>query len=64
MRTHRYDVGVPLSFDREEQGITALEYVLGAIGADLVVGLQRVARKRRLKLDAVEATVMPRSAIR
>jgi hypothetical protein len=57
VRTRRFEVGVPLSFDREEPGITALEYVLGAIGADLVVGLQRAARRRRVELDAVEATV-------
>jgi hypothetical protein len=57
VRKHRYEVGLPLHFDEEYEQIAALEYVLGAVGADIVNGLQALARKRRLSLDHVEAVV-------
>ncbi|HZL85893.1 MAG TPA: OsmC family protein [Candidatus Krumholzibacteria bacterium] len=60
VRKHQFDVGVPLSFDREEERATALETALGALGAEIVVGLRRVARKHRLVVDDVEATVQAR----
>jgi hypothetical protein len=56
-RTHQYSVGAPMQFDAAYDAITALEYVLGAIGADVVNGLQMVARKRRIAVDQVEAVV-------
>jgi hypothetical protein len=46
-----------LPFDPDEGRVTALEYALGALGADLVNGFRVVARKRRLTIDEVEATV-------
>jgi hypothetical protein len=57
VRTHQFDVGAPVHFDVEYNAISALEYVLGAIGADIVNGLQALARKQRLELDHVEAVV-------
>lgn len=57
VRKHQFAVGDPLQFDAEYNAITALEYVLGAIGADVVSGLQNLARKRRVALDHVEAVV-------
>lgn len=60
VRSHRFDVGAPLSFDRDDPRISALEYVLGALGADIVVGLRRIARKRRVEIQFVEATVEAR----
>jgi len=56
-RTHQYSVGAPVQFDAAYDAITALEYVLGAIGADVVNGFQAVARKRRVEVDHVEAVV-------
>ena len=56
-RTHQYRVGAPVQFDAAYDAITALEYVLGAIGADVVHGLQALARKRRVEVDHVEAVV-------
>jgi uncharacterized OsmC-like protein len=56
-RTHQYSVGAPVQFDAAYDAITALEYVLGAIGADIVNGLQALARKRRVEIDHVEAVV-------
>ena len=56
-RTHQFHVGAPVQFDAAYDAITALEYVLGAIGADIVNGLQALARKRRVEIDHVEAVV-------
>lgn len=50
-------VGKPVDFDADADAISAVEYLLGALGADLVNGLAAVARRRRVDLDRVEATV-------
>lgn len=57
VRRHRFDVGKPLDFDAESHSVSALEYTLGALGADVLNGLRRAARRRRLHLDRAEATV-------
>jgi hypothetical protein len=56
-RTHQYSVGAPGQFDAAYDAITALEYVLGAIGTDVVHGLQTLVRKRRIEVDHIEAIV-------
>lgn len=56
-RSHQFTVGVPLSFDREYEHLTALEQALGALGADVVNGLTVVADRERVEIDAVEATL-------
>jgi len=56
-RRHHFEVGTPVHFDEQYDRITALEYVLGALGADLAGGLLGLARRRRVQLDAVEAVV-------
>mgnify|MGYP003288455003 CR=1 FL=1 len=56
-RQHQFRVGAPVHFDRTYEAVSALEYVLGAIGADLVNGLQALARKRRVAIERVEAVV-------
>lgn len=53
----QFDISGALSFDRERAGVSALEYALAALGAELVSGMQLVARKRRLAVDGIEATV-------
>ncbi len=57
VRRHRFSAGRPLEFDRESEAISPLEYLLGAFGADLLNGLRTVARRRRVRLDRIEATV-------
>ena len=57
VRRHQFDVGAPLSFDEQYDGITALEHALGALGADIVNGLAARLRKQRLDVDHVEALV-------
>lgn len=56
-RAHKFQVGLPLSFDRDYPEVTALEHVLGALGADLACGLQRTARLRRREIHDVEVVV-------
>jgi len=57
VRRHRFVAGRALEFDPEADTVSPLEYLLGALGADLLNGLQTVAKRRRLHLDRVEATV-------
>jgi hypothetical protein len=57
VRQQQFTVGVPVQFDAAYHAISALEYVLGAIGAEVVNGLQLLARKRLVEIDSVEAVV-------
>lgn len=57
VRKRSLEVGAPLSFDNAYDGVTAVEQLLGALGADLVNGLLVRARKRRVEIDSAEATV-------
>ena len=56
-RRHQFEVTRPIDFDAEHDGITALEYVLGAIGAELVTGFRELARRRRIEVENLEAVV-------
>jgi hypothetical protein len=56
-RQHQFRVGAPVHFDTRYEAVSALEYVLGALGADLVNGLQALARKRRMAIEQAEAVV-------
>jgi hypothetical protein len=56
-RAHSFEVGSALPFDLEEPRLAAIEYLLGALGGDLIGGFRALARKRRLAIDDVEATV-------
>jgi hypothetical protein len=57
VRKHTFAIGAPMSFDAEYGAVTALEYLLGALGADLVGGIQSVGRRRRVEIDDVEVVV-------
>jgi len=57
VRQHRFTVGAPVQFDEQYDQVTALEYVLAALGADLVAGFRAAADRRRLALDEIEAVV-------
>jgi uncharacterized OsmC-like protein len=56
-RSRSFEVGAALPFDVEASRTTALEYALGALGGDVIGGFRALARKRRLAIDEVEATV-------
>lgn len=57
VRKRSFEVGAPLTFDNAYDGITAVEQLLGSLGADLVNGLLNRAKKRRVEIDSAEATV-------
>lgn len=50
-----FSIGRPVEFDDASPHVAALEYVLGAVGGEVVNGLREFARRRRLTIDAVEA---------
>jgi hypothetical protein len=57
VRKNQLEVGVPISFDREYDGVSALEMTLGALGADIACGMHLLARRKRLEIDHVEVVV-------
>ena len=56
-RKHRFEAGQSAEFDEESPRISALEYVLGALGADLAAGFAGHARRSGALVDQVEAVV-------
>lgn len=57
VRKHSFVVGRPLDFDAEADSVSAVEYLLGALGADVLNGFRAEAKRRRLRVDRAEATV-------
>src|SRR5262249_54839173 len=53
----QFSIGRPIEFDDASPHVSALEYVLGAVGGEVVNGLREFARRRRLGIDAIEALV-------
>jgi hypothetical protein len=56
-RSHRMVAGESLSFDREDAVPSGLEHLLTAVASDLVAGFARLARKRRILIDGLEASL-------
>ena len=56
-RKHRFEAGGSAEFDEESPRISALEYALGALGADLAAGFAGHARRAGAVVDQVEAVV-------
>ncbi|HXH05324.1 MAG TPA: OsmC family protein [Vicinamibacterales bacterium] len=57
VRRHRFLVGDPVQFDAAYPHVTALEYALVALGAELAGGLRALARTRRVAIEELEALV-------
>jgi hypothetical protein len=57
-RKNKIEIGLPLSFDVDYEMTTALEHVLGALAADIAMGMKKLAQKRRLEVDNVEVVVI------
>jgi hypothetical protein len=57
VRRQQFAVGRPIEFDEAATRIAAIEYALGAAGAEIVNGLRVFAERRRLEIDAIEAVV-------
>ena len=57
VRRQQFVVGRPIEFDQNAPRVAALEYALGAVGAEIVNGLRVFVSRRRIEIDAVEAVV-------
>ncbi|GIW78539.1 MAG: hypothetical protein KatS3mg105_0346 [Gemmatales bacterium] len=60
VRRQCFSVGQAIEFDSEAPLASALEYVLGALGADIVTGFKRLADRRGVAVDEVEALITGR----
>jgi len=56
-RSHSFRVGRPVEFDADAGTVSAVEYLLGALAADVLNGFRTEAKRRRIRLDGAEATV-------
>ena len=53
----QFDIRMALNFDETQEGVSAIEYVLAAVGADVLSGFQRLLRQKRIAVDRAEANV-------
>ncbi len=53
-RNHAFTVGQQASFKETDLHPSAVEYLLGALGGDLVNGFQAQANRRRVLINAIE----------
>ncbi len=56
-RRHALRLGAPAAYDVEAPLPSAVEALLGALGADLVASLAAAARRERVVVDALEAVL-------
>ncbi|MCS6862876.1 MAG: OsmC family protein [Abditibacteriales bacterium] len=56
-RNHAWEVGQPASFDVQDAAPSAVEYVLGALGACLAMGFQIHASRRGIQVDELEISL-------
>ena len=56
-RNHSWDVGQPASFDVQDTAPSAVEYVLGALGACLAMGFQIHASRRGIQVEGLEISL-------
>ena len=61
-RNHSFPVGQVASFDTEDAAPSAVEYLLGALGGALVVGLQWRLSQRGIVVRNLEITLKARSS--
>lgn len=59
-RNHSFTVGQPASFDTEDRAPSALEHLLGALGACLAVGLRWRASRRNVEIHNLELSLKAR----
>jgi uncharacterized OsmC-like protein len=59
-RKHAFELGEPVSFDPKHPPVTAFEYLLGAIGAEMAGGVRHLGRKLRVDVRDVEVLVHAR----
>jgi uncharacterized OsmC-like protein/TusA-related sulfurtransferase len=60
VRNHSFSAGQPVSFDVADKSVSAMEYMLGALGACIAVGFQWRASRRGINLQNLEVAVQAR----
>ncbi len=61
VRNHSFTVGQPASFDTAGKAISAVEYLIGSLGACIAVGLQWRASRRGIPIRNLEVSLQARS---
>lgn len=61
VRNHSFAVGQPASFDTADQAISAIEYLLGSLGACIAVGFQWRASQRGITVHNLEVALQARA---
>jgi len=61
VRNHSFEVGQPASFGTADQAVSAVEYLLGSLGACLAVGFQWRASRQGITLHNLEVALQARS---
>lgn len=56
-RNHSWPVGQPASFDLQDEAPSAVEYVLGALGACLATGFQVRASRENVEVEEMEISL-------
>ena len=56
-RNHAWKVGQPASFDLKDEAPSAVEYVLGALGACLALTFQIRASQQKIQIDELEISL-------
>lgn len=59
-RNHSFTVGQPVSFKERDPHPSAIEYLLGALGADLANGFAKEAARQGIVIDAMEMAISGR----
>jgi uncharacterized OsmC-like protein len=60
LRNHEFRVGVQASLRDADDAPSAIEYLLGALGGDLLAGIAAQAEKRQIEVYDMEATLSGR----
>ena len=61
VRNHSFVVGQPASFDTADKFVSAVEYLLGALGGCIAVGLQWRASRQGIQIRNLEVSLQARS---
>jgi uncharacterized OsmC-like protein/TusA-related sulfurtransferase len=61
VRNHSFTAGQPVSFDTADKAISAVEYLLGSLGACIAVGLQWRASQRGIKINDLEVSLQAKA---
>lgn len=56
-RNHSWRIGEPISFAPKDEHPSAVEMAVAALGADLIGGLQRLCKLRRIDFDRAEISL-------